>query len=193
MRKSVGLFEKRMLNRRFKRTEEAILAVFFQEGEEICAGEMAKRVGVARSTIHSHHRSMRDIIPNYERYILRKYRRMIRKMMKNQNARLKFLYFKTIFFIVQDKNVFGLLIKNERRVFIEKMLMEMKEKMINYMKLPKNSEKILKVYISEVTILIEDWGKRGFIEEEIEKLLSEVMFLSDTGKMRLGSLRETKN
>ncbi len=46
-----GITEKKLRNRRFRRTEEAILKVFFEEDIYIGIGKMAKKAGVARSTV----------------------------------------------------------------------------------------------------------------------------------------------
>ena len=70
------------------------------------------------------------------------------------------------------------------------MIGEIKMKVISYARLPKNSEKIFRVYISEVVGLVEEWGREGFLEVEIEKLLSEIMYLTDTMRSRLAPLMD---
>lgn len=190
MTKYVGLTEKRMANKRFRKTEEAILRVFFEEDYYVQMGEMAEKAGVARSTIYSHHRAVREILPDYEKYVLRKYRRVVRRMMKNGNVRLKRIYLSMLFFMIQEKRIFEMLIKNHRRTLLEMMIGEIKMKVISYARLPKNSEKIFRVYISEVVGLVEEWGREGFLEVEIEKLLSEIMYLTDTMRSRLAPLMD---
>ena len=65
---------------------------------------------------------------------------------------------------------------------------ENKAKIVNYARLPKNSEKIFRIYVSEVVELVWEWGKRGFCEAEIEELVTEMMFLTDTMRTRLGPM-----
>ena len=77
-----GLTEKRMNDRRFRRVEEAILKVVINEDYYIGVGEMAKKIGVARSTVYNHHRAVREIIPDYEKYLLSRYNRIINKILK---------------------------------------------------------------------------------------------------------------
>lgn len=190
MRKQVGLTEKRMANKRFRKTEEAILRVFFEGDYYICVREVAKKVGVARSTIYIHHRAVREILPDYEKYILRKYGRIFRRMMRNKNVRLKNLYLKMLLFIMQEKKIFGMLIKNGRRMALEEMILKMKEKIISHAKLPKNSEKMFKIYISEVMGLVAEWEKSNFAEAKVEELLGDMMYLADTMRNRLGRLMD---
>ena len=190
MQRHVGLTEKRMSNKRFRKTEEAILKVFFEGDYYICTKELAKKVGVARSTVYNHHRTAREILPDYERYILRKFRRALRRMTKNKNVKLKSLYMKVLFLIMHEKRIFGVLMRGGRRETLEKIVLEMRVKIVNYAKLPKNSEKMFGVYVSEVVELVVGWGKRGFIEAEIEGLLEDIIYLTDTMRQRLAPLMD---
>jgi len=189
MRKRVGLTEERMRHKGFRRTEEAILKVFFNgKSCSFCVKEIARKIGVARSTIYSHHKALREILPDYEKYILKKYKKILRKSLKDKNMSLKRLYLKMLLFMIQEKEVFNMLIKNERRILIDNMIIAMEEKIVNHARLPKNSKKIFGVYVSEIAGLIEKWGRSGFSEDEIEALLSEIMYLTDTVRVRLAPL-----
>ena len=189
MRKQVGLTEERMNHKGFRRTEEAILKVFFN-GKccSFCVQEIARKIGVARSTIYSHHRALREILPDYEKYIFKKYKKMLRKTLKDKNVSLKRLYLKMLLFMIQEKKVFEMLIKNERRILVDNMIIAMEEEVIKHARLPKNSKKVFGVYVSEVAGLMEKWGRRGFPDDEIGGLLSEIMYLTDTARIRLAPL-----
>lgn len=65
-RKKFGITEKRLNDKRFKKTEEAILGAFFDKNGYITVMEIAKKVGVTRSTIYGHHRVMREIVKDYK-------------------------------------------------------------------------------------------------------------------------------
>ena len=69
------------------------------------------------------------------------------------------------------------------------MVQRINPKVIKYARLPKNNTKMLSVYNSEITELIYEWVIRGSSEEEIEDLLSEIMYFSDTIRERLGRVR----
>lgn len=188
MRKYVGLTDKRMANKRFRKTEEAILKVFFEGDYYMCAGEVARKIGVARSTVYNHHRAVREILPDYEKYVLRKYRMVVRRRIKD--IRLKSLYTRMLFFIVREKRIFGMLVKNGRRGVFEEMVLELRTKIVSYTRLPKNSEKMFRVYTSEIMELVAEWGERGFDEAEVFGILKDMMYLTDTMRVRLKGLLE---
>ena len=61
------------LDKRYQKTEEQILRLFFEYGDSISVENMAKIIGVNRSTIYRHHRSMRKIIDDYIQVLINKY------------------------------------------------------------------------------------------------------------------------
>lgn len=186
----VGLTEKRMQDKRFRKTEEMILKVFFEEDYYVSMQDVAKKIGVARSTVYNHHRAVREILPDYEKYILRKYKNIIAHMLRKKNVKLKTIYTRTLFFIIQEKRIFELAIKKERRGMIFGMVFMNKGKIMRRARMPQDKEKILRIYASEVVELIVDWGKAGFKVDEVEKIVEEMMYLTDTMMARLGPLAE---
>ena len=136
-----GITEKRLNNRRFKRTEEAILRTFFEEDVFIGTKDMAKKAGVARSTFYHHHRTVREIVPDYKRYIMRKYSYMVRKL--NNKTDLKIVFERMMIFIIQNRQVFEILLKTGDNSIIMNMLELLRPKIVRHTKLPSNHEKIL--------------------------------------------------
>ena len=67
-----------MRDRRYKKTEEKLLSVFFDVRYDT-VGQIAKRAGVTRSTIYTHHRSVMKILPDWEADILEEYRLFMRR------------------------------------------------------------------------------------------------------------------
>ncbi|MBR3329568.1 hypothetical protein IKG29_03555 [Candidatus Saccharibacteria bacterium] len=184
----VGITDKRLANKRFKRTEEAILRAFFESDNFISIEEMARRAGVARSTIYVHHRMVREIIPDYERYILRKYQRMIREVLTGRDCGVYSMMTKVLIFILVNKKVFIVVLRGGGKRVIEQMIDGLREKLVKIMRLSPNQEKIFVVYKSEVVTLIEVWCQEGFNRDEIERVASEIVYLTETAKMRLGRL-----
>ena len=182
-----GLTEKRMRDKRFKRTEEAILRVFFEEDNYISPLEMAKKVGVARSTFYHHHRAIREIIPDYEKFLLCRYRRKIRRLLKKRGVRMRVLFFEMLVFIMKHQETFGVLIRNKNTEIIEEMIKEMLPRIGQPMGLPKNSGKIVRVYISEIIEVIKMWGEEGF-SSSIGEVLDNMMYLTETARLRLKPL-----
>ncbi len=182
-----GITEKRLKDKRFKKTEEAILRVFFEAKEYISVKSLAIKIGVARSTIYCHHKTMRDILPDYEKYILKKYSRMVRGLVKNKIS-IKALYINMLLFILRDKKIFEILLKNRDKVVFEEMILKIEFVVEKEIKLPKNSEKLYRVFVGEMMALIERWGKDGFSEDGMNGVLFDMLSLTRTARTRLAGL-----
>lgn len=152
--------------------------------------KVAKKVGVARSTIYNHHRAVKEILPDYEKYVMRKYERMLRSLVKNNKVRLRAIYFRLLIFILQEKKIFLMLVKNHHEMIIGKMMLRLEPRISAHAKLPKNSGRILMIYIGEVMSVIGEWMQNGFSEEGINGVLDDIMFLTDTMRVRLNGLRK---
>lgn len=180
-----ALTKKKLSNRRFRKTEEEILRFFVEEGGNISVDEMAKKLGVARSTIYYHHKKLNDIVPDYEEYILEKYKVMISNL---NNVDLNFLYFKILIFILQEKDIFKFLNDGNRREILIKFLSMIERNVMEDVKLPLKHRRILMIYNSEVSCLIENWEKEGFNEDKIDEVVLDIMYLTKTMIVRLGPL-----
>ena len=88
-------------------------------------------------------------------------------------------------FILRNKKIFKMFLKFNDREIIGKMIKKMNTKIIRFAKLPKNSDKILKMYASEITEIIFEWGRKGFPEAQLERVLSDIMYLTKTCRTRL--------
>lgn len=176
-------------NRRYQRTEEAILEVLLKTDEMPTAGELSRRAGISRSTLYRHHRAMPGIIPDYEKEMLVRYRRMIRKLLRQRNASLKSVYLRMLGFILKNKRVMEILFRYEGGRVIEMMVLEVREKITQVGWLPRSSEKKLRICAKEVAGVVEIWGERGFEKEELEGVLDEMMDLTKTVRGRLKALK----
>jgi AcrR family transcriptional regulator len=164
-------------SRRYKKTEEAILTVFF-DNPSCTINKLAKKAGIARSTFYTHHHSARDVSLDLECDILENYLAEIKRRLKMNDIYIKSLYLDTLIFITKNRQFFKMF--NNREV-VRKMLFELRQKV-------REPEKIFRIYISEVTEIIFEWGERGFMEEEIEKVLADIMYLTITARERLAPL-----
>lgn len=180
-----GITDKRLNNRRFYRTEEAILRAFFDSNGFTGVGKVTQKAGVARSTFYHHHRAVDKIITDYKNYILLKYKKMVKGILNSKNVSIRVLYSKTIFFIIHNKKVFKILLMGEDNEVFENMVLRLQPSLVSLMRLPKNSEKIFLVYTGEVVALLSDWCKNGAHEDNIGHLLDELLYLTDTARIRL--------
>lgn len=154
---------------RYKKTEEKLLSVFFEARYDTMR-QIAKKAGVARSTIYAHHHSVMKILPDWEAYILREYGLFLKKGS----------YFEMLVFILKYQKYFEVFLKFENREIIIKMIFE-----IWGIKKP---EKVLKILASEIAEVIFEWGEMGFSKSEIEEVLADINYLVKTAKDRLRSL-----
>ena len=95
---------------------------------------------------------------------------------------------KVLIFILVNKKVFIVVLRGGGKRVIEQMIDGLREKLVKIMRLSPNQEKIFVVYKSEVVTLIEVWCQEGFNRDEIERVASEIVYLTETAKMRLGRL-----
>lgn len=194
VRRRLEITDKRLSDRRFKKTEEAILQVFFRGDSYVSMDEMAKKAGVSRSTIYRHHDAVKYIIPDYERYILNKYRRNVNRVLRDKKTRAKDLYTALLLFMMKNKRVFRILIRGGSQGILVRMIRVIRLKIGRELRLPLRPETALVVYMNEVAVLIEGWAGKGFLAEEMDEIIREVMYLTETAKVRLIALnRESKD
>lgn len=182
----VGISEKRLNNRRFKKTEEAILRVYLSDEECASMGKMAKRAGISRSTLYHHHRTINSISIDYKKYVLRKYGRLLKREMRAKVG-VKALLLQMILFVLHNKGAFDVLFKRGKEDVIAEMLGKKKEIIMKYAGIREN-DKIFMIYCSEVTELFREWSLDGFGETKIEELFENVMYLTKTIKQRLAKI-----
>ena len=171
---------------RFRKNENLILTIFVSEYKnDITVKKIARRAGLSRSTIYAHHHAVKEILPDYERYVLVEYSGLAQKRLWRRNAQLRAIFLDMLVFILRNKKIFEMFLEFNDRAIFYKMIGKIQGKIIRSMRLPRNCDKILKIYESEIAEVIFEWGKRGFSEKELEKVLSDIMYLTSTCKNRL--------
>lgn len=179
-----GITDRRLKDKRFLKTEGAILKVVFLKGDFISIDGLAKTIGIARSTFYHHHRAISKIVVDYRNYALNKYSRLMKKTTGRASA--KMLYRRMLIFIIQNKRVFKILMAcGDKEIFI-KLIGKIKPRLVKLMGLPKNSDKLFLVYTGEIAALLEAWCKSE--EYEMEKVLDEITYLTQTARVRLKML-----
>lgn len=176
-------------NKRYRKTEEAILEVLLKAKEMPSTGELTKRARISRSTLYRHHRAIPGIIPDYERDILLIFKQEFKRYIKQKNQSLESVYLRMLVFILRHKRVFKILFRYSGDRVVEIMIFDFRNIIIKTCHLSKNSEKIIKIYSKEVAGIVEGWGKDGFSETEINHTLKNIMYLTATMKQRLSPVR----
>ena len=178
-----GLTEKMMKDKRFRRTEEAILTAVIPIKGELSVSRIVKDASISRSTFYHHHKTVQSIIYDYETYIIKQFLKLINRW--NQNQRLKVYYEQTLLFINANKVVVDYLLERGKSTIIEDMVKIIEPMIIRTYKIPKNRELMLAVYRKEVLGIIEEWRKIGFKNEEMKKVLGNIMYLTESLRGRL--------
>lgn len=188
-----GLTEKQMSDKRFKKSEEEIFETIFDQDNLPDVNLVAKKTKLSRSTLYRHHKVLYNITTDYEKYVLRKFNRTMRCAIFGRKTKLKNVFYIMLVFIMSHKRIIKALIKRNRTAIFERMLERLKGKIMKSCHLPKNSNKIYKIYTMEVVGVIEEWGKKDFDREKIEQVLNDIMYLTDTIKIRLMPLMENNH
>ena len=178
-----------MANRRFRKTEEAILKVISDENYYIGTDMMAKKAGIARSTFYHHHRTVRHVLPDYEQYLMRKYSRLVGRLLRNKKLQVRVMYMNMLIFMIQNKKIVEILVRYNRATIIDDMIKRMREKLIKTMRIPEKEDKIFMVYSGEIATLICEWVNTGMDVEKIDEVLSDILYLTGTARDRLAPMR----
>lgn len=177
-----GITEKRLNNKRFQKTEDAILAVFFAMRGYVSMSKIATKIGVARSTIYIHHPSINDVIADYEKYILQKYKKRMRKILEKDSVQTKVIYRQMLLFILQNKDVFKILLHGRDRSVLTEMVRYVMGVIQARMKLPKGHKIGEEIYIGSVVEILLKWKNDGAKATEMGKVLGNIMYVTSNSR-----------
>ena len=150
------------------------------------AGLLVRKARISRATLYRHHKTVTRIIPDYKKEVLAKYGGMLRGLSHQKNTQVRKICLRTLIFVMANRRIFKILLRYDGGAVIEKMVLKSKSKLQSTYHLPKNPDKMLKVYTKEVAGIIEEWGRRGFCEDGMDITLVKIMYLTDTMRQRLG-------
>lgn len=176
--------ETKLKNKRFKKTEIAILMAFSSVKGILSVSRLIKVACISRSTFYRHHKTIYEIIPDYEKFILKKYRSYTYHLIKIKSIRLKTLYERTLTFMVAYREILQFLYEHGSTNLNESMLLLLKPKIISVSKI--SHPEIFDIYIKEVATVINKWQQDGFNKNEISPTVHKIMYLTDTARTRLG-------
>lgn len=184
-----GITEKRLNNKRFRKTEEAILKAFFEGDNYISLGKMARRAGVARSTVYNHHRAVKEIVPDYKRYVLRSYARAINPLTRRKQTRMRSIFLRVLAFIAAHRSIFLVFARLGDTEVMLAMIDRLREKVRTHARVPRQRfERMFRVYRGEVMAILDEWAENEFAEEEMDWVLKELLYLTDTVGERLDKI-----
>ncbi len=175
---------------RFHKTEEAIFNALKELMEErpmtvsLRLTELAKRSKIAASTFYRHYQTIDDAIKQREKNLLRRFRFMLKTKMRDDLS-LKQSISKIIYFIYQNRETFAIIFCRNNRRPLEYLFLMIKPKICHICHLPKNSDLIFRICLSEIYILIEDWYKESFNPDDISELTDNIVCLLKNARNHL--------
>ena len=183
---STRLTKKKLEDARFRKNEEAILKAFFDCGQDrLSVTELARRADVDKATFYRHHKTIAQILVDYEEYILLEYEGFICGVLDKDNVSARVTYYRMLIFILKNQEAFAIFLEDQRMAIIMKMVGVLVPRLKEEYKLYGNLERVFRVYIGEIVGLIEEWIERGFREDEMMELLDNIMYLTKTIRLRL--------
>lgn len=160
----------------------------FTAREILSVDRLIKIAGISRSTLYRHHKSVYEIAPNYERYILKKYNRALKRVLKTKRIRLSCIYRKMLIFIRTHHQIIKFILKYGKPDLIEKMINTLRPKLIFTGKI--TNEAMFEIYCKEVSGVIVRWILNGSEKSEILSVVDKIIYLTDSAKLRLGPITE---
>lgn len=178
--------ERKLKDKRFRANEEAILVALISAKERLSPIRLARHAGISRATFYRHHKNVHEIVDDYERYILRKCKNTVMRLIK-KNAHVKTVFQRILIFLSANKMIVKFLLENGCPGLIEKIVLALKPKIIATGKVADGE--MYNLYAKEVSGLIETWCRDGFNVDEISVTANKIMYLTKTAYMRLSPLK----
>ena len=159
---------------RFYKTEKAIFDALRELIEE-------------RPTTLSHYQNIDEAIRTKENNLKRRFRVMLRAKTED-NIDLRQNISRIIYFIYQNRDYFATALCRGNHRMIKVIFEDIKPKICRACHLPKNSDLIFHICLSEICALIEIWSKESFDPDKIEKLVEDILYLLKTARNHLITL-----
>ena len=176
--------DQKLKNQRFRKTEEIIIVNFCLLKGNLSVCRLIKTAKISHSTFYRHHHSIHEIIPNYEQYVLRKYKSLIKKTLRNKSTRLPHLFRMTLIFLTIHQKIVQFLLDYGSPNFTETLLSSLSPEFLAAGQI--KNQVMLEIYLKEISALVEQWERNGFNKEEITAVTDKIVYLTDTAIARLG-------
>ena len=185
---SAGLTEKKMADKRFYKTEKAIFVTYYHyyKTQYHCSAKtLAHRANISRSTLYRHHPIPKNILSDYESYLLKSYASNMKHVLSRESTSLKMLFLRSLAFISAHEKLFQLLFKHEQKTIIIKIMNKLKVHIIKEWHQNTVKDAMYVVYSNEILGIIEMWARHNFSHQEIDIILNDILLLTNTAPHRL--------
>lgn len=186
MTKGCGLTEKRMMDKRFRQTEETLFRIVCAETEGVDVGKMIEEAGISRTTFYRHHSAPYNIVLDYEDFVYDYYRSLVRNYDKETSA--KKIFYQTAVFVRRHEEVIDLVVERGGERIFKRMMGEVLPQIAEEYEFSGSCVKMKEVYLGEIVGILKGWWCNEFCDKEIGRVVSDLMFLTRTAKKRLEPL-----
>jgi AcrR family transcriptional regulator len=179
------VLEQKTKDKRFREREDEILRLFFEAGGKITVKELATKMGVPRSTIYRHHNRLAKLTDDYRVDLLEKCKNWIIQFSGDE----KKFFRELLLFVYHNRKIILVFPSGENTFFFIEMMEMIKEPVFRFVGVSGWNDKLYNIYSGEVIMVIRMWGTGGFLAEEMDHVLKDILFLTDTARHRLGAVR----
>ena len=183
----VKINDRKITSRRYGETENGFLKEFLERGGNVTVTELARQLGVARSTFYYHHKNLLQFIRDHRICIFEDYLRMVQEIL-DKGATMMNLFLGILVFMINHRQIFQILVRVGVKDVLVEMVVEVRPQIEKYAGLSCGAERIFKVYAYEVAGVLRIWVENGLCEEDMDRVLKDLMHLTKTINERLGFL-----
>ena len=171
-------------DRRFRKNEALIFDVCFDAEEIVSVKKFTRKTGVSKTTFYRHHKDMHIIQADYEEYILWEFSCALKEF---KSCRLQEVFRRTLYFMITYRRLFEVFPKKRGDEALRGMIFKLKPKILAQTPM---REIVFRLYADEVVNILREWAKGGCRKNETEKVLYNIMYLTNSASIRLGPLKD---
>lgn len=178
---------------RYVRSEKKLMSAFLKVAKKTRAmnvrpGQVTKEAGLAGSTLYRHHKTLWRLVDYNERRVLGEYGKILRRV-EGSGGNLQDIMTMTLDFTLKKQELFEVMEEMEYAGIFRRMGRKLWHVVSrggnNYGKVMREIEE---TYSYEVAAVLVRWVRGGFLEEERENCVSDLVKLSQNPAKRLNFL-----
>ena len=180
------------IHKRYENTEREFLTSYInitsKKPHSVCIHikEILKMTNRSESTFHRHYHSIDEIVTKKEKKVLKEYQSLLQKF-RQKNPTLRQITRSLLFFIRSNQEFFSIILMQNNQDFFEHFMGKLKPFIKrNWFD---NDNKIYRLCVGEIFLVLKSWGDQDFDIDELGKAIEDIIYLIETAKPRLGPLQ----
>jgi AcrR family transcriptional regulator len=175
-------------DRRFRGTEEAIFNVFADSGAKLSIKIVIRRAGISSSTFYRHHKSINNLLYDYEHMIMENFRKFVQEPAGHKKTNFRQVIYRMLVFIMLNKRIIKVVASRDNYLIIYRMVKTLKNWIVMAKYLISDENRIFDIYVCEVCGVIKNWHEDDYPECVLMKIENDIVYLTLTIGDRLGKL-----